>query len=143
MVDVFSKTKRSQIMAKISGKETKPEIIVRKYLFSEGFRYRKNYTKIFGKPDIVLPKFKTAILIHGCFWHHHPNCKFSALPSSNTEFWANKIQRNVKRDRLVREKLKESGWQVITVWQCRLRNRESFERTMRRLIRSIHKNYPE
>ena len=99
MPDIFSKSKRSDIMSKISGKETKPEILVRKYLFAHGFRYRKNVKKLPGKPDIVLPKYKTIIFVNGCFWHGHENCKKSALPTTNTEFWKEKISANVIRDK--------------------------------------------
>lgn len=98
MSDVFTKQKRSQIMSKISGKETKPEILVRKYLFSKGFRYRKNAKELPGKPDIVLPKHKTVIFVHGCFWHGHEGCRKSQLPTSNIEFWTEKIGRNKERD---------------------------------------------
>lgn len=86
MTDIFSKAKRSEIMSKISGKETKPEILVRKFLFSQGFRYRKNDKRFAGKPDIVLPKYKAVVFVHGCFWHHHKNCKKSTLPKSNSDF---------------------------------------------------------
>ena len=137
MADIFSKDKRSQIMSKISGKETKPEIRVRKFLFAEGFRYRKNDKRLPGKPDIVLPKYKTAIFIHGCFWHHHNNCKFSALPQTNCEFWKNKIEGNVKRDRIARRELGKAGWQVIIIWQCRLRNNLLFEETLKPLVNKI------
>ncbi len=94
-------------MSKVSGKETKPEIIVRKFLFAQGFRYRKNDKRFPGKPDIVLPKYKTAIFVHGCFWHGHQNCKKSALPQTNYEFWKNKIQRNTERDK---SKTTEKTW---------------------------------
>lgn len=137
MVDVFSKTKRSQIMSKISGKETKPEILVRKFLFSQGYRYRKNNKKLPGKPDIVLPKYKTVIFVHGCFWHGHKGCKYSALPTSHHEFWAKKIGGNIDRDKLVIKSLKALGWKVITIWQCRIKNRAKFETTMKALIRKL------
>jgi DNA mismatch endonuclease (patch repair protein) len=137
MADIFSKAKRSEIMSKISGKETKPEIIVRKYLFSQGFRYRKNDKKLAGKPDIVLPKYKTVIFVHGCFWHSHKNCPKSALPMTNREFWETKIQRNVGRDKRNRQKLKNLGWKVITIWQCRIKNKTLFEKTMKKVIDKI------
>jgi DNA mismatch endonuclease (patch repair protein) len=124
-------------MSKISGKETKPEIIVRKYLFSQGFRYRKNDKKLAGKPDIVLPKYKTVIFVHGCFWHSHKNCPKSALPMTNREFWETKIQRNVGRDKRNRQKLKNLGWKVITIWQCRIKNKTLFEKTMKKVIDKI------
>lgn len=122
MSDIFSKHKRSEIMSKISGKETKPEIMVREYLFSKGFRYRKNVIELPGKPDIVLPKYKTIIFIHGCFWHGHEGCSKSALPATNLEFWNDKLEKNKKRDKSNIIKLQEDGWKVIVVWQCELRN---------------------
>ncbi len=120
MSDIFSKKKRSEIMSKISGKETKPEILVRKYLFSNGFRYRKNVKNLPGKPDVVLPKFKTVIFVNGCFWHGHKNCKKAALPATNTEFWNNKISANILRDKIERNALHKLGYKTIVIWQCRL-----------------------
>lgn len=137
MADIYSKAKRSEIMSKISGKETKPEILVRKFLFSKGFRYRKNDKRFLGKPDIVLPKYKMVIFIHGCFWHHHKNCSKSSLPQTNRDFWKNKIQGNVERDKLNKKKLKELGWKIIVLWQCRMKNRNLFEKSMSKLIKSI------
>ena len=108
-------------MSKISGKETKPEILVRKYLFAKGFRYRKNVRELPGKPDIVLPKYKTIIFIHGCFWHGHKGCRKSALPSTNTDFWHAKIGKNIERDQSHILELEKAGWKVIVVWQCELK----------------------
>jgi len=121
MSDIYSKSKRSEIMSHISGKETKPEILVRKYLFSQGFRFRKNVKDLPGKPDIVLPKYKTIILIHGCFWHGH-TCKRGTIPTTNVEFWKTKIEGNVERDKRNVEELKKLGWSVVTVWQCEIQN---------------------
>jgi DNA mismatch endonuclease (patch repair protein) len=140
MADVFSKAKRSQIMSKISGKETKPEILVRKSLFAQGFRYRKNDKRFPGKPDIVLPKYKTVIFVHGCFWHCHQGCKKSALPQTNHEFWKNKIQRNADRDKLNQKELKKLGWKIIIIWQCQIRNRELFEETIKQTVKTILSN---
>ncbi len=120
MADSKTPFTRSQNMSRIHSKDTKPEIIVRKYLFSKGFRYRKNYYKLPGKPDIVLRKYKTVIFIHGCFWHMH-NCKRFRMPQSNTEYWQQKITRNVQRDIRVKEKLELVGWKVITIWECELK----------------------
>ncbi len=120
MSDIYSKSKRSSIMSNISGKDTKPEILVRKYLFSKGFRFRKNVKGLPGKPDIVLPKYKTVIFIHGCFWHGHKNCKKATLPATNTEFWREKISGNIIRDKKNILKLREMGYKVIIVWQCEL-----------------------
>lgn len=106
-------------MSNISGKETKPEIMVRRYLFSKGFRFRKNDKRYYGKPDIVLPKYKTVIFIHGCFWHGH-NCKKGKLPKTRKEFWKDKISGNIERDKRNKEELEKAGWKVIVVWQCEL-----------------------
>lgn len=99
MSDIFSKEKRSIIMSKISSKNTKPEILVRKYLFAHGFRFRVNDKRLPGKPDILLPKHKSVIFVNGCFWHGHENCKAATLPSSNVDYWRNKISSNVERDK--------------------------------------------
>lgn len=106
-------------MAKISGKESKPEIIVRKYLFFKGYRYRKNVKTLPGSPDIVLTKYKTIIFIHGCFWHNH-NCKGGKLPETRKNFWIKKISDNKKRDEKNLGELSKLGWKVIIVWQCEL-----------------------
>lgn len=140
MADIFSKAKRSEIMSKISGKETKPEIKVRKYLFAKGFRFRKNDKKLPGKPDIVLPKYKTVIFIHGCFWHHHENCPKSSLPTSNREFWENKINGNVERDKLNQSALVKTDWNVITIWQCQIKNQTVFKETMDEVVKNISGN---
>jgi DNA mismatch endonuclease, patch repair protein len=121
-MDIFSKPKRTQIMSKISGKDTKPEILVRKYLFSKGFRYRKNVKELPGKPDIILPKYKTVIFVHGCFWHGHEGCRKSQLPTSNIEFWTEKIGRNKERDQKEIQELEKLGWKVIVIWQCEIKN---------------------
>ncbi|CAN5398110.1 very short patch repair endonuclease [soil metagenome] len=136
MADIFSKAKRSEIMSKISGKETKPEILVRKFLFAQGFRYRKNDKRFPGKPDIVLPKYKTVIFVHGCFWHHH-NCRAAALPQTNYEFWKNKMQTNIERDKKNQRDLKKLSWKVLLIWQCQIKNRELFEKTMKKTIKKI------
>ena len=124
MVDIFSRKKRSEIMANIRGKETKPEIIVRKFLFSKGFRFRKNVKKLPGTPDIALPKYNTVIFIHGCFWHRHKNCKKAQLPETRKQFWEKKINENVERDKRNVRQLKDAGWKVIVLWQCQLRKRK-------------------
>ena len=121
MSDIFSFQKRSDIMSKIGGKNTKPEILVRKFLFSKGFRYRINVKTLPGKPDIVLPKYKTIIFVNGCFWHGH-NCKKGKLPSSNTDFWKEKISNNKSRDDKNSDLLIKLGWKVIIIWQCEISN---------------------
>jgi len=119
MADNKTLSARSLNMSRIRSKDTKPEILVRKYLFSKGFRYRKYCSNLPGKPDIVLPKYKTVIFVHGCFWHKH-NCNFFRLPKTNTEYWANKIENNVLRDKKNIIELKKLGWKVIIVWECEL-----------------------
>jgi len=120
--DIYNTSKRSRIMSAISGKETTQEIMVRKYLFSLGFRYRKNDTRYPGKPDILLPKYNKVVFIHGCFWHGH-KCQFTSIPKTNKEFWANKIENTIKRDNKIYNALSNLGWEVIVVWQCELKNR--------------------
>lgn len=136
MPDIFSKSKRSDIMSRISGKETKPEILVRKYLFAHGFRYRKNAKDLPGKPDIVLPKYKTVIFVNGCFWHGHHNCKKAALPVTNTEFWSKKILSNIIRDEKAYVELSGIGYKVLVVWQCELGIKER-EKTLDELVNKI------
>ena len=135
-MDTFSKSKRSEIMAKVSGRNTKPEIRVRKYLFSKGFRYRKNVNDLPGKPDIVLPKYKTIIFIHGCFWHGHENCEAAKLPATNVEYWTKKISSNIKRDFQNKELLKKSGWNVIIIWECELKKKNE-EKRLDLLVKEI------
>jgi DNA mismatch endonuclease (patch repair protein) len=127
-MDVHDKQTRSYNMSQIKSKNTKPEETVRKYLFAHGFRYRKNDKRLPGTPDIVLPKFKTVIFINGCFWHGHNQCKYFVIPKSNTEFWVNKINRNIERDTLNIDKLKSLGWNVITIWECELKNNRRDDR---------------
>lgn len=108
-------------MSRIKGKDTKPEMLVRKFLFKKGLRYRKNVNSLPGRPDIVLSKYKTVIFVHGCFWHAHTQCKRFVWPSSNLEYWQKKISGNVKRDEENRIKLNMLGWKVITIWECELK----------------------
>ncbi|HOF15971.1 MAG TPA: DNA mismatch endonuclease Vsr [Bacteroidales bacterium] len=136
MADIYNKSKRSDIMSKISGKETKPEVLVRKYLFAQGFRYRKNVKDLPGKPDIVLPKYKTVVFVNGCFWHGHKNCKRSTLPTSNTQFWKEKISKNILRDSENVQKLMNMGYKVLTVWQCEL-TAKTREKRLNKLIKHI------
>ena len=137
-MDVHDKKTRSYNMSCIKGKNTKPEEIVRKALFSRGFRYRKNDRKLPGTPDIVLPKYKTVIFVNGCFWHGHKGCKYYVVPKTNTDFWLNKIDHNVERDQLKSRQLKELGWKVLVVWECELK-KESVHVTIDKLISAILK----
>ncbi len=124
-MDVHDKETRSYNMSCIKGKNTRPEEIVRKYLFSQGFRYRKNDKRLPGTPDIVLPKYKTVIFVNGCFWHGHEGCRYFVIPKTNTEFWTNKIETNRKRDIRKINDLQTLGWKVIVVWECQLKKEKA------------------
>ena len=136
MSDIFSQTKRSDIMSKISSKDTKPEILVRKFLFSKGFRYSINVKKLPGKPDIVLPKYKTIIFVNGCFWHGH-NWKKGKLPSSNTDLWKEKISNNKSRDAKNSDLLVKLGWKVIIIWQCEISKIDNRTKILNKLLEDI------
>ena len=127
-------------MSQIRAKDTSIEVKVRKYLFAQGFRYRKNVKGLPGKPDIVLPKYRTVVFIHGCFWHRHENCKRATTPKSRLDYWLPKFDRNVQNDRIHREELEANGWKVITIWECEVN--KTFEETMEKLISSILHNVP-
>ena len=120
MADNHSKEVRSMNMSHIRSTNSKPEETVRKYLFSKGFRYRKNVKDLPGKPDIVLPKYKTVIFVHGCFWHKH-DCPRFVWPSTNKEYWIPKIEKNVERDKENTQRLQDAGWKVLIVWECQLK----------------------
>lgn len=124
-------------MAAVKGKDTKPEMIVRKYLFSRGLRFRVQVRKLPGTPDIVLQKYKTAIFVNGCFWHGHEGCKYFRLPKSNVDFWKEKIERNIERDKESMQALLDLGWKVIRVWECELRNKANREETLDKIYNSI------
>lgn len=121
-MDNRSQEERSRNMSRISSKNTKPEETVRKYLFSQGFRYRKNVSTLPGKPDIVLQKYKTVVFVNGCFWHAHKGCKWFVPPKSNSEFWQKKFDYNVERDERNYQKLRDLGWRVIIIWECEIRH---------------------
>lgn len=128
---------RSRCMAAIKGKDTKPEMIVRKYLFSRGLRFRVQVKKLPGTPDIVLPKYKIVVFVNGCFWHGHEGCKYFRLPKSNVEFWREKIERNIERDKESMKALFDLGWKVIRVWECELRNKANREAILNKIYNSI------
>lgn len=139
-MDKLSAEQRHKNMAAIHSANTKPEIIVRKYLFSRGFRYRLNHKRLPGHPDIVLRKYRTCIFVNGCFWHGHEGCRYFKMPKSNTEFWTAKVARNRERDKRVQRELAGMGWHCITVWECELkpevreRTLESLEYTLNRIF---------
>jgi DNA mismatch endonuclease (patch repair protein) len=121
MSDVHTTEQRHNNMAAIKGKNTKPEMVVRRYLWAHGFRYRLNDARLPGKPDIVLRRYRTCIFVNGCFWHGHEGCRYYTVPKSNTEFWVKKISRNRERDREVRRRIAALGWHCIVVWECQLK----------------------
>jgi len=125
-------------MSKIRSKKTKPEELVRKYIFSKGFRYLINDKRYPGTPDIVLPKYHTIIFVNGCFWHGHENCKAAKLPKTNTELWKNKILNNIARDKINIEKLKNEKWKVIIIWQCEINTKNNREKRLELLINEIN-----
>ena len=135
MSDKLTPEKRSWNMSRIKGKDTKIEVEVRKYLFSKGYRFRKNDERYPGKPDIVLPKYHVAIFVHGCFWHRHEGCKDATTPKTRTEFWLEKFDKNVKNDQIKQEKLRELGWKVIVIWECELKR--SFQETMDKVEKEL------
>ncbi|SRR5690606_6562325 len=122
MADVHSKELRSFNMSQVKGKDTKPELIVRKFLFASGLRYRLYDKKLPGKPDIVLPRYKTVIFIHGCFWHGHENCKYAEIPKTRSDFWLAKIKQNKLRDMNNIKKLENEGWKLFIIYGCELKN---------------------
>ena len=137
-MDSISPEHRSWNMAQVKGKDTRPELKVRSWLFKNGYRYRKNDSRLPGKPDVVMPKYQTVIFVHGCFWHRHPGCKNTRMPKSNIDFWETKFSRNVENDeRHVRE-LESLGWRVIVIWECELGNK-TFEETMERVRNELEK----
>lgn len=124
MADVHTKETRSYNMSRIKGKNTKPEMLVRSFLHANGFRYRLHVKDLPGKPDIVLPKYKTVIFIQGCFWHGHDQCKYYVIPKTKTEWWLNKINGNKTKDSSNIESLKNAGWHVIEIWECELKPKQ-------------------
>ena len=136
MTDILTPEKRSWNMSRIKGKDTKIEVMTRKFLFQNGFRYRKNDKRYPGKPDIVLPKYKTIVFINGCFWHRHDNCKLATLPKTRTDYWEKKLNRNVENDKKNIKLLEDDGWRVITLWECKLK--ADFKGEMSKLIESLN-----
>lgn len=134
MADKLTPAKRSWNMSRIKGKNTKPEMLVRKFLYSQGVRYRI-HSSLPGRPDIVIKKREIILFINGCFWHGHVNCKDAGIPKSNTAFWQNKIGGNVERDRKNRLKLENEGWKVLTIWECEIN--KDFDKTMVSLMKSL------
>lgn len=127
MADVHDKKTRSYNMSRIRSKDTKPELLVRKFLFANGFRYRLHDKKLPGKPDIVLPKYKTVIFVNGCFWHGHKNCKYFVIPKTRTEWWITKIKINSSNDLRNIKAIRKEGWKVINLWECQTKKGSIFK----------------
>jgi DNA mismatch endonuclease (patch repair protein) len=136
MADVHSKEVRSHNMSRIRSKNTKPELIVRKFLFANGFRYRLHNKSLPGKPDIVLNKYNTIIFIHGCFWHKHKNCKYAFVPASNKNYWFPKLDKNVEKDIQATKRLREMKWKVLIVWECNLKPNKQ-EKTLQKILNYV------
>ena len=137
MADKLTSSQRSHCMSRIRGKNTKPEILVRKGLHARGFRFRLHNKKLPGSPDIVLPKYGVAIMVNGCFWHGHKGCRYATKPKTNIEFWETKIARNRRRDEVTTAHLEALGWTVITVWECELRNSSQLDDRLDALAEEI------
>jgi len=135
--DKLTPEQRHVCMSHIRGKDTKPEVFVRKALWKLGFRYRVNVKSLPGKPDIVFTKYKTAVFVNGCFWHGHDGCKKYQVPETNTNFWVGKIEANRSRDIKNKDCLENSGWQVVTVWECELSTKEKRTETVRKLVNCL------
>ena len=136
MADVHDKATRSYNMSRIRAKNTKPEMLVRKFLHAQGFRFKLHDKKLPGKPDIVLPKYKTVIFIHGCFWHGHKGCKYFVVPKTRTEWWLKKINSNIANDVKAVKALKKQGWKIINLWECNIRPAK-LTRTLSSLLKKL------
>lgn len=133
-MDILSPQSRSALMAKVRSKDTGPELVVRALLHRAGFRYRLHSQHLPGKPDIVLPRWKTVVFVHGCFWHRHPGCKLTTSPKTNGDFWQAKFSANVRRDAEVTRQLEASGWKVLVIWECETRTHERLARALDPLL---------
>lgn len=139
MADVHKPNTRSYNMSQISGKDTKPEMIVRKFLHANGYRYRLHVKDLPGKPDLVLPKYNSVIFVHGCFWHAHEGCKYFKIPETRTEWWKEKLYGNKERDKANIRKLKDMGWNVVVIWECELKVDKTSE-TLDKLFKELIAN---
>src|SRR6476646_9707695 len=137
MADVHDKKTRSYNMSRIRSTDTKPEMLVRRFLHARGYRYKLHDKSLPGKPDIVLPKYKTVIFVHGCFWHGHKGCKYFVVPKTRTEWWMEKIGKNVANDRKKQFAINEAGWKIILLWECELKGNEK-DATLERLVKSMN-----
>jgi DNA mismatch endonuclease (patch repair protein) len=142
MADIVDTASRSRMMSGIRGKDTKPEMLVRQYLHRNGYRFRLHSQDLPGRPDIVLPKFKAVIQVHGCYWHRHKNCRLAYQPKSRREFWLKKFTQNVQRDKVVTNELLSLGWRVMTVWECALRDSELRDSGLEAVTEWIESDWP-
>ena len=142
MADVVDKATRSRMMAGIKGKNTKPEMLIRRGLHQAGFRYRLHSTRLPGKPDLVFPKFLSVIFVHGCFWHGHC-CKFFKWPKSNSIFWKNKIESNIVRDKMIVRLIRNRKWSVLVIWECQLRGRVAVDKSLQRASKFLNQKVPK
>ena len=138
--DIFSEEQRSYVMSRVSSKNTKPELCVRSFLHRQGLRFRIHRKDLPGKPDLALPKYRTAIFVHGCFWHRHKGCPRATMPSTRIDFWKRKFERNVVRDRLNQAALKKENWKVVVVWECELSTIDKRMDSLNELICRIQAN---
>ena len=141
MADTISPERRSRNMSAIKSKDTKPEVYLRKLLYHQGFRYRKNYSGVFGHPDIYLQKYKVAIFVHGCYWHRHSGCQYAYMPKSRVEFWQKKFDDNVRRDQLVRETLENHGIRCLVVWECTITKMQKDSRVEAEILQEIMQQF--
>lgn len=134
MADVMSKAARSRLMSSIRSADTRPEMLVRRYLHTAGLRYRLHSGKLHGRPDLVLEQFRAAVFVNGCFWHRHPLCRYATQPTSNVEFWNTKFARNVARDKYNHEALTALGWRALVIWECEARNPNALDQLFWRIV---------
>jgi DNA mismatch endonuclease, patch repair protein len=134
VVDIVSPARRSEIMSRIRGKGTKPELLVRSSAHRLGYRYRLHVKKLLGSPDLVFPRRKIALFVHGCFWHRHQGCPYCYVPKSNIQFWREKFKKNVLRDKLVRTGLEGMGWRVAVIWECETADSASLRKRLKKLL---------
>jgi len=138
LTDVVDRQTRSRMMAGIRGRDTKPEMVVRSYLHAAGLRFRLHDRRLPGRPDIVLPRYRTVVLVHGCFWHRHPGCRFATTPSSHTDFWSLKFTQNVQRDAAKSKALESAEWNVLTIWECETREVTLLDELFWRIVSGPH-----
>lgn len=139
MTDFLTPEQRSERMARIRGRDTQPEVALRRELHRAGLRYRLHAKDLAGKPDLVFPRYRAVVFVHGCFWHRHQGCSIATMPKSNTRFWQEKFLRNVERDRVTEARLRDDGWRVFVIWECQLSSTVRARETADRLLMAIKK----